>query len=184
MRLNSLRTRNFSTSQASRGTRVRTKMTSYASNSTNFRIRWADSMTLPHHHKRTDCRLCSSRELECVLHLTPTPPANALVPAAEKGKSQVAYPLDVYRCADCGHLQLLDIVDPNVLFTHYLYVSSTSPVMVSYLKDQCAAIVRRLKLKPGDLVVEFGSNDGTLLRFFKEAGMRGLGVGAGDNLSA
>lgn len=117
-----------------------------------------------------------------MLHLTPTPPANALVVAAEKGKLQVAYPLDVYRCADCGHLQLLDIVDPNVLFTHYLYVSSTSPIMVSYLKDQCAAIVRRLKLKPGDLVVEFGSNDGTLLRFFKEAGMRVLGVDPAANV--
>jgi len=140
-------------------------------------------MTLSHHHKRTDCRLCASRVLECVLHLTPTPPANALVPAAEKGKSQESYPLDVYRCADCGHLQLLDIVDPKVLFTHYVYVSSTSPVMVGYLRDQCAAIVRRLHLKPGDLVVEFGSNDGTLLRFFKEAGMRVLGVDPADNVA-
>ena len=140
-------------------------------------------MPLPHHHKRTDCRLCASRTLECVLNLTPTPPANAMVPAAEKDKPQTAYPLDVYRCTDCGHLQLLDIVDPRVLFTHYVYVSSTSPVMVGYLRDQCAAIVRRLKLKPGDLVVEFGSNDGTLLRLFKEAGMRVLGVDPAANVA-
>jgi len=121
--------------------------------------------------------------LECVLHLTPTPPANALVPATEKNKTQVAYPLDVYRCADCGHLQLLDIIDPKVLFSHYVYVSSTSSVMVGYLRDQCAAIISRLKLKPGDLVVEFGSNDGTLLRFFKEAGMRVLGVDPAANVA-
>jgi SAM-dependent methyltransferase len=140
-------------------------------------------MILPHHYKRTDCRLCASRVLECVLHLTPTPPANALVPATEKGKEQVAYPLDVYRCADCGHLQLLDIIDPKVLFTHYVYVSSTSSVMVGYLRDQCAAIISRLQLKPGDLVVEFGSNDGTLLRFFKEAGMRVIGVDPAANVA-
>jgi len=137
---------------------------------------------LPHYHKRTECRLCCSIALECVLNLTPTPPANALVPAAEKDKAQVAYPLDVYRCTDCGHLQLLDIIDPNVLFKHYLYVSSTSPVMVNYLKEQCAAIVRRLQLKRGDLVVEIGSNDGTLLRFFKEMGMRVVGVDPAANL--
>jgi len=140
-------------------------------------------MTLPHHHKRTDCRLCASTALECVLHLTPTPPANALVPAAEKDKAQITYPLDVYRCADCGHLQLLDIVDPRMLFTRYVYVSSTSPVMVAYLRAQCAAIVRRLQLKPGDMVVEFGSNDGTLLHFFKEAGMRVLGVDPAANVA-
>ena len=137
---------------------------------------------LPHHHRRSDCRLCGSTALECVLNLTPTPPANALVPVEEKGKAQVAYPLDVYWCADCGHVQLLDIVDPSVLFTRYVYVSSTSPVMVNYLREQCNAIVRRLQLKPGDFVVEIGSNDGTLLRFFKEMGIRVLGVDPAANI--
>jgi len=140
-------------------------------------------MTLPHHHKRTDCRLCASAALECVLRLTPTPPANAMVSGEERAKPQTAYPLDVYRCSVCGHLQLLDIVDPKVMFTHYLYVSSTSPVMVAYLRNQCETIIRRLQLKPGDLVVEIGSNDGTLLRFFKEAGMRVLGVDPAANVA-
>ena len=139
-------------------------------------------MQFPHHHKRTECRLCRSSALECVLHLTPTPPANAFVTAADRDRVQVAYPLDVHRCADCGHLQLLDIVDPRVMFSHYVYVSSTSPVMVKYLRDQCAATTRRLGLKPGDLVVEIGSNDGTLLRFFKEAGMRVVGVDPAANV--
>ncbi|MFH1062522.1 MAG: class I SAM-dependent methyltransferase [Candidatus Omnitrophota bacterium] len=140
-------------------------------------------MMLPYHHKRMDCRLCSSNALERVLELTPTPPANALVSAAEKYKEQTVYPLDVYRCVDCGHLQLLDIVDPKILFSDYPYVSSTSHVMVDFLKSQSTSIISRLKLKPGDLVVEFGSNDGTLLRFFKEAGMRVLGVDPAVNVA-
>ncbi len=139
-------------------------------------------MQLPHHHKRSTCRLCVSRSLECVLSLAPTPPANAFVSLAEKEVEQVAYPLDVYRCGGCGHLQLLDIVDPKVLFSRYVYVSSTSPVMVRYLRDQSAAIIARLGLKCGDLVVEIGSNDGTLLRFFKTAGMRVLGVDPASNV--
>lgn len=139
-------------------------------------------MQFPHHRKRTECRLCRSPALECVLHLTPTPPANAFVTAADRDRVQVAYPLDVHRCADCGHLQQLDIVDPKVMFSHYVYVSSTSPVMVGHLRDQSAATTRRLGLKPGDLVVEIGSNDGTLLRFFKEAGMRVVGVDPAANV--
>lgn len=114
--------------------------------------------------------------------MTPTPPANALISPSERDREQIAYPLDVYRCADCGHLQLLDIVDPKMLFSHYVYVSSTSPVMVGYLRDQANAIIARLGLKPGDLVVEIGSNDGTMLRFFKAAGMRVLGVDPAANI--
>lgn len=118
-----------------------------------------------------------------VLHLTPTPPANALVKASELGVRQVEYPLDVYRCGTCGHLQLLDIIDPKELFSHYVYVSSTSPVMVNYLREQATKIIARAGLEPGDLVVEIGSNDGTLLRFFKDAGMRVLGVDPAANIA-
>lgn len=139
-------------------------------------------MMLPYHHKRTQCRLCRSEKLGCLVNLTPTPPANAFVTTEQLGTSQVAYPLDVYRCGDCGHLQLLDIIDPKELFSHYVYVSSTSPVMVQYLERQAQQIIDRVGLVPGDLVVEFGSNDGTLLRFFKEAGMRVLGVDPAANV--
>ncbi len=137
---------------------------------------------MPLYHKRDDCRLCESPALQRVLQLTPTPPANAMVSAADRALPQPVFPLDVYRCNSCGHLQLLDIVDPKVLFSHYVYVSSTSPVMVRYLQEQCAAVIERARLEPGDLVVEIGSNDGTLLRFFKAAGMRVLGVDPAANV--
>ncbi len=140
-------------------------------------------MQLSNHHKRTCCRLCRSEELKRVLHLTATPPANAFITERDFATKQVEYPLDVYRCSECGHLQLLDIIDPKELFSHYVYVSSTSTVMVEYLRDQAKRIIERSGLKPGDLVVEFGSNDGTLLRFFKEVGMRVLGVDPATNIA-
>jgi SAM-dependent methyltransferase len=138
---------------------------------------------LPHHHLRTTCRLCDSSEFERVIGLTPTPPANELVQETALAQTQTAYPLDVYRCASCGHLQLLDIVDPRILFSTYLYVSSTSPVMVNFLANQAQTMIDRLGLKPGDLVVEFGSNDGTLLRFFRDAGMRVVGIDPAANIA-
>lgn len=137
---------------------------------------------LPNHYRRTHCRLCQSDKLDCVLNLTPTPPANAFVTSGQLGVRQVEYPLDVYRCDTCGHLQLCDVIDPKELFSHYVYVSSTSPVMVEYLRGQARQIIERVGLVPGDFVLEFGSNDGTLLRFFKEAGMRVLGVDPAANV--
>lgn len=126
--------------------------------------------------RRSGCRLCDSSDLACVLSLTPTPPANAFVPADKLDRSQEVHPLDLWFCRDCAHLQLLDVLDPRELFEDYVYVSGTSPVFVEHFRRYAAAMVDGFGLKPGDLVVEIGSNDGTLLSAFKDHGLRVLGV--------
>jgi SAM-dependent methyltransferase len=125
---------------------------------------------------RTTCRLCRSRNLELVLSLTPTPPANAFITAADLNENEERFPLDVFFCRDCGHVQLLDVVDPSILFKNYVYVSGTSPVFVNHFKNYAAEMIQKFKLGKEAFVVEIGSNDGTLLRFFKEAGMGVLGI--------
>lgn len=136
------------------------------------------------HHLRTQCRLCDSKDLERIISLAPTPPANGLITEQGLKETEKVFPLDVYRCGDCEHLQLLDIVNPSVLFKHYVYLSGIYPTMVNHLQQQSQAVIKRLNLKPGDLVVEFGSNDGALLQFFKKAGMRVLGVDPAENIAA
>ena len=132
---------------------------------------------------RGSCRLCSGSDLTKVLALTPTPPANAFVTAAELSAPQPAFPLDVWLCNSCGHVQLLDVVDPRILYAHYVYVSGTSPVFVRHF-DQYAQYVRsEFRPAPGSLVLDIGSNDGTLLRFFREAGQRVLGVEPAEEIS-
>jgi SAM-dependent methyltransferase len=127
-------------------------------------------------HRRHDCRLCGGRDLTRVLSLAPTPPANAFVAAAALEEPQPLYPLDWWFCRDCTHVQLLDVVDAEALFGDYVYVSGTSPVFVRHFEDYAAWAVAELGLEPGDLVVDVGSNDGTLLSAFKGLGMRVLGV--------
>ena len=68
------------------------------------------------------------------MELTPTPPANAFVPEHLLAHPQRCYPLNVYFCLDCGHVQLLDIIDPGDLFTEYVYVSGTSPANVEHFR--------------------------------------------------
>ncbi len=126
--------------------------------------------------RRDVCRLCGGRDLEEVISLAPTPPANAFVTEAEKNTPQECFPLDIFFCRGCAHLQLLDVVDPAFLFENYVYVSGTSPVFVDHFRRYAEDTVSRYGLRPGDFVFEIGSNDGTLLRFYKEAGMRVLGV--------
>lgn len=128
------------------------------------------------HHRRSKCRLCGGTRLTGVFSLTPTPPANAFVPAALLAEAQETFPLDVFFCEDCAHVQLLDVVDPALLFEDYVYVSGTSPVFVKHFEDYARDVEDRFRPASGSLVVDIGSNDGTLLRFFKEAGMTVLGI--------
>lgn len=127
-------------------------------------------------HRRTTCRLCGGPDLEPALSLTPTPPANAFVAPDRATSEQPAYPLDVFLCRGCAHVQLLDVVDPAVLFENYVYVSGTSPVFVRHFQEYASDVVRRHQPPAGGLVVDIGSNDGTLLGFFKDAGFNVLGI--------
>src|ERR1700687_4324020 len=126
--------------------------------------------------RRRSCRLCDSTLLEKVLSLEPSPPANSFVTRDRLDVVQEKFPLEVAMCGDCSHVQLMDVVDPRLLFEEYVYVSGTSPLFVDHFKRYAADVMERLDIKRGDLVVDIGSNDGTLLRFFQAAGCRVLGI--------
>ncbi len=133
---------------------------------------------------RKDCRLCYG-VTDVALELAPTPPANELVTKefVDSGQKQDEFPLPISVCRRCGHVQLAAVVDPDRLFRSYVYTSGVSPVFVEHLRLQADEVIRSLGLKPGDLVVEIGSNDGTLLKFFQEKGMRVLGVDPARNIT-
>ena len=126
--------------------------------------------------RRATCRLCDSGDLSLVLSLTPTPPANAFVTADALNAPQECFPLDLSLCGECGHLQLLHVVDPSLLFADYVYVSGTSPSFVAHFEDYAASVIKAYQPPPGALVVDIGSNDGTLLGFFQQAGMAVQGI--------
>ena len=134
-------------------------------------------MTEADFYFRATCRLCESDDLQCVLELVSTPPGNRVLLEAELEEVSPAYPLEVYFCRSCAHVQLGHVVDPRILYQRrYTYVSGTSPVFVAHLKDYVKSISERFELPSGSLVADIGSNDGTCLRFFRENGFRVLGV--------
>lgn len=128
-----------------------------------------------YHHRRTTCRQCDSSRLSLGLKIQQTPLANAFVPRELLDQEQPSFPLDVFLCEDCKHLQLLDVIDPHVLYEHYVYVSGTSPVFVEHFRKYAEDIASTYT-KGSGFVVDIGSNDGTLLSFFKQRGFQILGV--------
>ncbi len=126
--------------------------------------------------QRRTCRLCDSPNLELAVPIKPSPVADAYVPADRLGEKQELYALDLYLCAACGHVQLLEVVDPGLLFGNYIYTTSISAGLVEHFRKYADLIVRRCSCRPNSLAVDIGSNDGTLLQFFQAHGLRVVGI--------
>jgi hypothetical protein len=133
---------------------------------------------------KTDCRLCGSTSLEHVLPIKPSPIGDAFVAADCRNEPQDLYPLDCYLCLACGHLQNLDVVDPDVLFRDYTYRTSVSLGLVEHFKRYARSVIEDLGIPKNSVVAEMGSNDGSLLKAFKNEGMRVQGIDPARNIAA
>jgi hypothetical protein len=127
------------------------------------------------------CRICGAPDLFPVLDLGQQPLANALV--APGNPPPPSFPLSTVGCPECGVLQLSGTVDPRAMFDDYLYLSSYSTSMVHAMRHLAAETVSTLKLGPEDLVVEIASNDGYLLRHYRDLGIRVLGIEPAANVA-
>ena len=131
--------------------------------------------------RKNNCRLCNSSNLTSVLKLASTPPANAFVTKDKLHINQEKFPLELFFCEECYHLQLTDVVDPNELFENYVYVSGTSPVFIDHFYNYAKDIINTYKPSLKNYILDIGSNDGTLLKFFKEEGYSVIGVDPAKN---
>ncbi len=123
-----------------------------------------------------DCRICGSDRLVPILSLGEQFVTNFMDdPWSEALKA----PLDVVLCDPsdngCGLLQLKHTVDRNDLYRQYWYLSGTSTTMVSALRDIVQKSENLAGLSSGDIVVDIGSNDGTLLKQYETKGIRRVG---------
>ena len=131
---------------------------------------------------RKDCVLCQSSSIKEVLNFGKTPLANSY--PSKKNTKEKFFPLACFFCKDCGHLQLKYLVNPNLMFRNYMYVSGTSKVLVEHFKNYFLTIQRKINLKKkSDKILDIACNDGTFLNFFIKSGFRNvIGVEPATNL--
>jgi len=133
-------------------------------------------------HSRTTCRLCHSSDLHPFLALGETPPAGGfLLPG--NVPSERKYPLTLSFCRNCHEVQILETVNPQILFKDYRYLASSTATLSRHFQDYAKEITGRF-LKPGALVVEIGCNDGVLLKPLHEYSVRAVGVEPAENIAA
>jgi hypothetical protein len=140
------------------------------------------SMTI--YHKRTTCRACGGDQLLPFLSLGPTPLANSFLHSKEEFVNEASYPMDVVFCQTCALVQLPDVIDPEVLFRDYIYLTGTSDTIAAHNREYAQTVVDHLNLDSDDLVIEVASNDGSLLKCFQEHAVRTLGIEPATNIAA
>src|SRR3989454_1403612 len=131
------------------------------------------------------CRACGSAKLRLGLDLGMLPLANSFLSSerARDPSPEPRYPLRIFYCPDCKLIQLLDIVDRKEMFDDYAFLTATANTSLVHFDEYAEELARRLALNSADLVVDIGSNDGTLLKAFKRRGASVLGIEPARNVA-
>ncbi len=137
---------------------------------------------MEHFTRRTDCRICGSRDLVAILNLGSMPPANAFLKKEDFSKEE-SFPLTVVFCKNCFLLQVPEIVDPSILFRDYDYITSASKPLIEHFQEMGRSLKERFINSRDELVIEIGGNDGTLLGAIKDD-CRVLNIDPAENIAS
>lgn len=123
------------------------------------------------------CRSCGAGQLETILSFGETPLADRLLTNEQLSKPELSAPLTLAFCPSCTLVQILETVDPEILFyAEYPYFSSISPSLMRHFRESAEDILAMRNLNEESLVVEAASNDGYMLKSFMERGIPVLGI--------
>lgn len=132
----------------------------------------------------SECRICGSKELREYLNLGKTPLANSYLTKEQLIGIEFKERLTVLFCENCSHSQLSHTVNPERMFKHYHYASSTPATFRRHCDELASAALKLLGLPPDSLILDIASNDGCLLSKFQELGFKVIGVDPAKNLAA
>ncbi len=132
---------------------------------------------------QTVCRICGSADLHKYLDLGSTPLANSYVKKEYLDEPEFKEELALQVCTECGLSQLTKVVQPDLMFRNYLYVSSTTQTFRDHCVEMVATASRVAGLQTEDLVMDIASNDGCMLSKFQDIGMSVIGVDPAENLA-
>ncbi len=134
-----------------------------------------------HHSIKTGpinkCQVCANDKLRLILDLGHQPPCDSLLTNKTLNTPEKTYPLHMMWCEKCTLIQIDYCVDGGeVYYPEYPYRTGISKPLVVYQKDIANSLTERYSLNKNDLVIDIGSNDGTLLSGFKSKGIKTLGI--------
>ena len=117
----------------------------------------------------TSCQICNKKQLTPIIFLGFMPPVNQMVDLGSQLQEQAAYPTELLMCTECNLVQLGLILHQKILFPlEYPYRSGTTKILCDNFADLYKECKQLINLNSNDLIIDIGSNDGTLLANFQE----------------
>lgn len=130
------------------------------------------------------CHVCRRKRSHKFFSLGSMPLANRFLREDQLGMLELYYPLDVYFCENCGLVQLGHIVPPEILFKDYPYLTGGSQTMKAHFARLVDYVIQKYDPSKKSLIVDIGSNDGTLLQNFRKYGFNILGIEPATNVAS
>ena len=128
--------------------------------------------------KNCRCMNCGSSDLYKFIDLGHQPNGNSF-PTADVQGNELEFPFAMLVCRSCWQVQLEEFPTPEFMFANHPYVTGVNMPVVDHFDRLATKTIRRFRIPTQSLIVDIGCNDGTLLRKFRESGMRVLGVDPG-----
>ena len=114
------------------------------------------------------CRLCKSSKLNKIVSIGDSPISEKYSEKKDKEKKQQLVPLDLYLCNDCFHVQLIHVVNPDYLWSNFTFKTSRNKKIANHYEDYVNDLFNFSKKEEKNFILDIGSNDGTLLKLFKD----------------
>ena len=130
-----------------------------------------------------NCRFCENQLSDIFTDLGETPLANSFLTLEMLDKKEIKFPLRAMVCTKCFLVQVDEFEKPQNIFNDYAYFSSYSTSWLEHVKVFAENMIGRFNLSENDQVIEIASNDGYLLKNFKEHGIPVLGIEPAKNIA-
>ena len=128
------------------------------------------------------CAFCKGTDLSLIMDFGEVALAGGFL-KPEDFKDEQKFPMRVCFCNDCFAVQVVDIIAPDTLFQDYFYFSSSIETLRDHF-HKYAKEVTSLLINPYEAtILEFGCNDGVLLKPLADLGIKNLiGVDPAENV--
>jgi 2-polyprenyl-3-methyl-5-hydroxy-6-metoxy-1,4-benzoquinol methylase len=120
------------------------------------------------YYNLNNCRICNSKSLKKCFSLSNIPIPEKYLRNKIAAIKLPRFPLTILICTKCKHIQQKEIINQKKLWDNYTYFSGQTSAIEKHFNDVSKLILKRIKVTKNDLVIDIGSNDGTLLKFFKK----------------
>jgi hypothetical protein len=130
-----------------------------------------------------NCRFCNNLLKHVFTDLGETPLANSYLTKEMMFKAEKKFPLRALVCEKCYLVQVDEYEKPQNIFNDYAYFSSYSTSWLDHVRLFAEEMIYRFNLSKNDQVIEIASNDGYLLKIFKDKQIPVLGIEPATNVA-